>query len=170
MAWIDPVNRNTGDLITAAIWNQDVVANGQFLHDRLGVLWVDGAGSNNGDFAAMLISGGGAVGRFSFRIPDDYESLVEATLIFIPGFTGTVNLALDTDYGNSGANEPSTQHSETATGLTQSVTNGKLHEQSLSSVLVSLAAGDSVGLKVTNNTASGNPIYAVGVYVAYNRV
>lgn len=27
MAWVTPVNRSTGDLITATIWNQDVVSN-----------------------------------------------------------------------------------------------------------------------------------------------
>jgi hypothetical protein len=27
MAWVTPTNRSTGDLMTAAIWNQDVVAN-----------------------------------------------------------------------------------------------------------------------------------------------
>lgn len=27
MAWVTPVNRATGDIITAAIWNQDIVSN-----------------------------------------------------------------------------------------------------------------------------------------------
>ena len=33
MTWVDPTARQTGDLITAAIWNQDVVDNSQFLYD-----------------------------------------------------------------------------------------------------------------------------------------
>ncbi len=35
MTWSDPESRDTGDLITAAIWNQDVVANTQWLHDNM---------------------------------------------------------------------------------------------------------------------------------------
>lgn len=39
MAWSAPSNQSTGDLITAAIWNQNVVANVQYLYDyRLGEL------------------------------------------------------------------------------------------------------------------------------------
>jgi hypothetical protein len=33
MTWVDPESRDTGELITAAIWNQDVVANTQWLKD-----------------------------------------------------------------------------------------------------------------------------------------
>lgn len=32
MSWADPAARQTGDLVTAAIWNQDVVANTAYLH------------------------------------------------------------------------------------------------------------------------------------------
>ncbi len=35
MTWVDPVTRETGDLITAAIWNQDAVDNPQYLYDNL---------------------------------------------------------------------------------------------------------------------------------------
>jgi hypothetical protein len=37
MTWNDPLNRDTGDLITAAIWNQDVVDNAQYLYENLGM-------------------------------------------------------------------------------------------------------------------------------------
>ncbi len=33
MSWVNPSVRQTGDLITAAIWNQEVVDNTQFLYD-----------------------------------------------------------------------------------------------------------------------------------------
>ncbi|MBN1120681.1 MAG: hypothetical protein JXJ17_06350 [Anaerolineae bacterium] len=35
MTWVDPESQDTGELITAAIWNQDVVANTQWLRDNL---------------------------------------------------------------------------------------------------------------------------------------
>jgi len=34
MAWSDPQARETGDIITAAIWNQDVVDNGAYLYGQ----------------------------------------------------------------------------------------------------------------------------------------
>ncbi len=34
MTWSSPETRQTGDLITAAIWNQDVVDNSLYLHER----------------------------------------------------------------------------------------------------------------------------------------
>ena len=36
MAWVTPVIRATGDLISAAVWNQDVVNNTKHLFDDLG--------------------------------------------------------------------------------------------------------------------------------------
>lgn len=33
MTWVNPTTRSTGELITAAIWNQEVVDNTQFLYD-----------------------------------------------------------------------------------------------------------------------------------------
>ena len=35
MAWVTPVVRATGDIITAAIWNQDVVGNPNYLYKML---------------------------------------------------------------------------------------------------------------------------------------
>lgn len=35
MAWVTPSSRTTGELVTAAIWNQDAVQNPQYLYDEL---------------------------------------------------------------------------------------------------------------------------------------
>ena len=43
MAWISPVSRATGYLVTAARWNQDIVDNGIDLNERLTSLEGDGA-------------------------------------------------------------------------------------------------------------------------------
>ncbi len=40
MAWSNPSSRSTGDLVTAAIWNQDVSDNVQFLYDNLRMPYV----------------------------------------------------------------------------------------------------------------------------------
>lgn len=54
MAWEDPVIRETGDLITAAIWNQDVVDNIQWLKDTANAVAIleelQSSGSDGGAF------------------------------------------------------------------------------------------------------------------------
>lgn len=39
MAWSAPSSVTTGDLITAATWNQDVVDNVQYVHDNRVTMW-----------------------------------------------------------------------------------------------------------------------------------
>ena len=58
MAWSTPSSRSTGDLITAAIWNQDVVANPIALTPTGVSVVLDGGG-------AVLVAGAGP----SFRLP-----------------------------------------------------------------------------------------------------
>jgi len=45
MAWSAPTNRTTGDIITAAIWNQDVVANPVALTPSGVAILIDGSGA-----------------------------------------------------------------------------------------------------------------------------
>ena len=58
MAWVTPSSRSTGDLITAAIWNQDVVANPIALTPTGFTVILDGGGS-------ALVTGNKA----GFRLP-----------------------------------------------------------------------------------------------------
>lgn len=84
MGWSTPTSRSTGDLITAAIWNQDVVDNPIALTPAGVTFIIDGGGatiSNNLDSTGDIDSSQG-----SFRLPlnadltalrlvnDDYES------------------------------------------------------------------------------------------------
>lgn len=62
MAWSDPTTRNTGDIITSAIWNQDVVDNPQYLKDTLDALELNDLQDATADYAmgGNLITGLGA--------------------------------------------------------------------------------------------------------------
>ncbi len=92
MTWTDPTTRSTGDLITAAIWNQDVVDNGHFLHDRAAVRFYSPNGRSStfasaGYHSAARLSGGNNV-YFEFDIPDDFDSLTRIEIAAIPTATG----------------------------------------------------------------------------------
>ena len=70
MAWVTPSSRSTGDLITAAIWNQDVVANPIALTPAGFTFMIDGGGAEivaeakgpplripmNGDISALYLA------------------------------------------------------------------------------------------------------------------
>lgn len=45
MAYVDPSNKSTSDLVTAAHWNQDIVANVQALSEGEVLVTLDGGGS-----------------------------------------------------------------------------------------------------------------------------
>lgn len=62
-AWVAPSTRLTGDLITAAIWNQDVVNNVQFLYDRVprrATLWHDEDTVTSGNAIIFTVNTGQA--------------------------------------------------------------------------------------------------------------
>lgn len=48
MAWSNPSSVTTGDLITSATWNQNVVDNVQYVHDNRAINYVAGAFSSTG--------------------------------------------------------------------------------------------------------------------------
>lgn len=65
MTWSNPTTRSTGDLITAAIWNQDVVDNLKYLYDNQGMTRIDSA-TLTGSATDITIS----------SIPATYEALL----------------------------------------------------------------------------------------------
>ncbi len=153
MPWTTPTNRSTGDLITAAIWNQDVVDNSKFLHDRPTQLLIppDTYNFTLGDWQAREFTGNGTA-SFRFRAPADFAALSALKALVIPNGTGTITgLSLNSDYGAEG--EAYNQHSGAASGVSLGVTSGILKVWDLSGLglLSSLAAGDYVGLKITTS-------------------
>lgn len=50
MAWSDPTSRSTGNIITSAIWNQDVVDNPQYLKDTLDALELSDLQAASGNY------------------------------------------------------------------------------------------------------------------------
>lgn len=69
MAWVTPSTRSTGTLITAAIWNADVVANPQYLKGQAGAIdFEDGAAftkSQNGETRVSSINANAGTGTFA---------------------------------------------------------------------------------------------------------
>jgi len=156
MTWSDPSTRSTGDLITAAIWNQDVVDNGQYLHDRVLPIWIPSHYTfpGLGDYASD--AGGGFTSRLSAYIPDNFDTLVSATIVIGSNVTTTLNYNLNSDYAQPDTSENYDNHSESLTGQTLSVTANRVYEIDISGVLTYLAAGDVLGVKIDKNSGTND--------------
>lgn len=115
MAWVNPSTRSQGNLITAAIWNQDVVANPRFLYDNLGIL--------DAKVGYSLL---GSAASFSFTsLASSYDGLM--ILLQVRGGSAaastTVNIRFNNDTGNNYAYQRLTSASTTVTGAASNGTS-----------------------------------------------
>ena len=125
-----------------------------------------------GDYNAVLgtyrTRSVGATGgnEFNFTVPADFGSLVELYLAASAVATFTAqDIDLASEYGSIG--ESTTQHSETDTTSTYSMTGGQWDKLDLSSVFSSLAAGDHCGVQVDHN-GIGTTVHYKAVVMRYN--
>jgi len=153
MAWITPTSRSTGDLITSAIWNQDVVSNSIALLPTGPTFIIEGNG-------AVITPG--EKGLFRIPLNGDISGLYLAN---DADESGTSIVSIDVDIRhttNMGAGYPnSTGSIMDSTGLT--ISSGSFTERtSLGGISpVSWSIGDWVTIYV--NSASGCKRAAVGL-------
>lgn len=171
MPWTNPTTRSTGDLITAAIWNTDLVDNLRFVHDRAVTrLYAPfGTLSNLGDFSAVIIQdNANATVRFTFEAPPDFSSLISLEVLVRANFSGARTLSLASDYAAEG--EDYGNHSGTS-GASYTFTTSVLDWIDVSGVFSSLAAGDTGGLAITVSGGPGgaNQIAVLGLRLRYLR-
>lgn len=175
MAYVAPSTRSTGDLITAAIWNQDVKDNViavKAIADGASQIWVpvtqSGVGDlvNKGDFPGGDGITGADESRMSFRCPDNFSSITTAVIMVIPEDTqANANWDIKSDYGAVG--QGFTTHSESDAASTYNVTSDQIFEVDVSGILTALAAGDYVGLAISNQGGATHQVTFIGFYMKY---
>lgn len=168
MTWTDPTTRSTGDLITAAIWNQDVVDNLEYLHERTVTRWIPPHGSLSvaGDWYAIYGYVTPFAAYFSFDIPPDFDQLVSLEVAILGTQTGQRTYDLNSDYGNPDDAEDSDHHSEALTSQTVDVIQNEMEWIDVSGVFTSLAAGDICSLKISG---SYQYMYILGCRIRYTQ-
>ena len=119
--------------------------------------------ANLGSHRVQAIGATGAF-RFEFKVPADFSSLIELTLIGIisAGAAGSgKDIDLASDYGTFG--ELYNEHSETDTGIVYDFTGltDRITELDISSVFSSLAACDVCGVFVDHKGIGGTIYYAM---------
>ena len=173
MGWTNATTRSTGNLITASIWNTDLVDNMDFLETQdfyapttvryTGAAFVALAASGN--YPAAILSGATQFALTSFHCPANFSAIVTSVLIVIPTSTqASANWDIESHYAANG--EAYNTHSESDTVTTYNVTAQQLFEVDVSGILSSLAADDYVGLKLLQSTAS-HTVNVIGFYMKY---
>lgn len=125
--------------------------------------------SNLGNYRVQTIAGTGAF-RFSFRVPDDFASLISLNLMFIvaPGAAGpNKDIDLTSDYAALGEVYNTHSQSDTTTLYDFTGQDNKWTAMDISGLFSSLSAGDFCGLLVDNNAIGGN-LYVLGINIVYN--
>ncbi len=177
MPWTNPTTRSTGDLITAAIWNTDLVDNLRFVHDRVverlqAVLNPTAAYLGNATYASQAnntdIPGLGPQ-YFRFTAPGDLGSLVAAEVLVMGSATGAYEYDAHAEYGALG--EAYTAHVASALNQSHAMTANQLSALSVSSLLASLAAGDIVNVRVGMSAGVLSASwYFLGLRLRYSRL
>jgi hypothetical protein len=171
MAWIDPVAKVIGALITAAEWNQSIVTNTQYLHDRTLTLWYpSGFAVTVGDYGGIVLANGTS-NYISGYIPDDFDSLVSATAYVANGAAGqTLTYGIQTDWGNPASGESATAAGQTGAGLSQLITNAnQWYPLNVASYFSGIDAGDLFGFEFISTTITSNALSFAGLKLVINR-
>ena len=178
MTWTDPNTRNTGDLITAQIYNDEIVTNLEHLHDRKAVQLFQPCASvqfgavitnqnmptwpNIGPSTDWYVTMAGIVSS-------DFASLATAKLAFVPDSVNTIEYDLYISYGAEGQ----ILNTHIATLMNQSFASTLADGVKLidiSSSFSSLAANDFLLITIRGTNGAANTITGVlGLFLEYMR-
>lgn len=176
MAWTSPTTRITGELITAVIWNGDIVDDLLFLHQRV-VLHLQGW--NHTTDATIEGIGAWISPRsndsqsqdtyFSMAIPSDFSSLTSLKVLLHPEDIATYNYDVEVSYAAEG--EGANTHNATSTSQTFTTTVAdEITLVDLSALVGSLSADDFLAVKWSGNSGGiANAQRPNSVILEYNR-
>lgn len=118
-----------------------------------------------GDFPVIDCYNGGMDALMAFKVPEDFNSIIEAIIIVIPRFTiAAANWNIYSDYANIG--EIFDTDSETDTLTMYNVLADRLFGVDVSGILTNLDNHDVVGLRIVNQD-SAHDFRAIGFRLRY---
>lgn len=165
MTWTEPTTQNTGNLITANIWNNEVIGNISHVRDRTAEQWalfddrVKFYGRYTGDevFGTLYTT---------FIVADDFASLQTASLYIIPVATENYNYSVQTSYGLLG--QSTTTHQTSLLNQSIQVASGQFQQIDVSAAFPNLAAGHICGMSYSRGSGSAYHV-VLGLRISYLR-
>lgn len=135
MAWTTPTDRSTGFLVTAAVYNADIIDNLAYLHGDAGLITLVNALTNGPTASGSLANAGAHLDNSVGRLTTVGASLANTWLI--AGKTGDANAAFTSDHSGRmdwgvGAGS-ATDTTLSRAAAAELVVNGKLLEGFLAS-------------------------------------
>ena len=108
----------------------------------------------------------GEAAYISFFVPNDFSSITSAVIAVIPMATvANADWTIEAIYAANG--EATNTHSAVDVSTTYNVTNNQIYEVDISGILLSLAAGDYVGVML-RQTTTGHNVNVLGVRFKYS--
>ncbi len=109
---------------------------------------------------------------FEIPIPNEFQEIVTAHVIYVTGANGTINRSVATDFGKVCAGEQIDAHSDAiAAADIAGNTEDEFECDDISAALTAIAAGDWIGLTWTNFGAAAGTIdatvWVIGIRIRY---
>jgi hypothetical protein len=125
---------------------------------------------NIGRHAAIVLTDGVDVtSRFEIKIPSDFQELVRARIILVPGGTGNLRRSVNTEFGKICADEAYNTHTDSIAAGEVAVTLNELECIDVAAAFTGIAQNDLVGLEFTRHGSHANDTVNANCYLlAFN--
>ena len=178
MAFVAGVNRATGYLVPADVWNNYMGVDGSIdvLHQSLTDLWVPvtlakiggtyTALTALGNFAVAALADANDVGIMNFRVPSNFSAITTASIVVVSAVTdAAANWDIYATFAASG--QAYTTHTTNDTATTYNVTQNQIYLVNCAGILAALAANDYCGIQLLLGD-SADDVYVVGFYMNWS--
>lgn len=115
--------------------------------------------------AIVLTDGVEVLARFEFHIPSDFQALVRARVVIVPGGTGNLRRSVSTNWGKICVGEDYNVHSDSIAEDVVAVTINDLECIDVADALTGIAASDDVGLQFIRHGDDGTDTVNADCYL-----
>lgn len=115
--------------------------------------------------AVVLTDGVEVVARFEFKIPDEFQALVRARVILVPGGTGNLRRSASTDWGKICSGENYNTNTDSIAAGEVAVTINRLECIDVSAALTGIDFKDLVGFAFTRHGDHANDTVNADCYL-----
>jgi len=142
MTWTEPTTQNTGDLITAAVWNNQVVENLVHLHE--GVVERHYLFNHISLFSDFLAATLASARQVTFTVPAELGEVQAIEVLLLANATDTLLYYMTSHYALEG--EAYDTNTELLGGLSLPVVSGKMYAIDVSGVFAGVGPGHICGM------------------------
>ncbi len=172
MVWTNPTTRAVGYVVPSSVWNEELVDNLEFLHDRVVTkfypLTIRTGALRSIWGVHTTAESNGQTSYFEFVVPDDFDTLLGFEIAVLQNQTRTTSFTFVSSYGNPALGENYATHSSTVAGLPLNMVANILQWADASGTVPNLSAGDLCGISATQ-ISGHTEVVIIGLRLIYLR-